>query len=428
MKSFIVVALFLCAAPALGQDQGRDSTLAVSMYSLIKEAQEHNPEIHAAAYQMDAAAAKVSATGVLDDPQLTYMREEMPGFRFREAMFSKIELMQTFRFPSKLSKETELAEIRAQHAHHEHEEKRREVLSRLKWAFAELWYIQQAAKLNEENEHLLMQFVQVARARYSVGEAMQQDVLKAQVELARIGNQMISLRQQERAAKAMLMAILNRNVSDTLGVAILPDEPGSIPSLDTLKFLALRSRPMLMHDSLSVVESNAMVSLARREFLPDLRLGLTYVTGPREGFTGWSITAGISLPFAPWTISRAGARKEEAEASVMRSSALYNASRNMVLSEITELFSKARSFQDQITTYRSVILPQAGQSLRASMIAYQTGTSDFLMLMDSYRTRVELKMESLMRRMEFEKTMAQLERAVGVDGIVIPNGLKGGQQ
>jgi outer membrane protein TolC len=65
-----------------------------------------------------------------------------------------------------------------------------------------------------------------------------------------------------------------------------------------------------------------------------------------------------------------------------------------------------------------VILPQAQQSLKASITAYQNGRTDFLMLFDAYRTLVELSMESLMVRMQFEQAVAELERQVGVPDIV----------
>ena len=116
----------------------------------------------------------------------------------------------------------------------------------------------------------------------------------------------------------MLAALLNRPSSDTLGIAVVPDEIDSLPTLDTLQYLALRFRPMLWHDSLSVEESGRMLSLAKKEFLPDFSLGLEYVTTPVSDFRGWSVRAGMSLPFAPWTLARANARVEEASVSITK--------------------------------------------------------------------------------------------------------------
>ncbi|HCV42435.1 MAG TPA: hypothetical protein DGH68_03055, partial [Bacteroidetes bacterium] len=256
MRFISTMALFL-VMPLLAH--GQEQRAALDLHLLIEEALVNNPETQATLHQVDAAHARIRQAGALDDPELTYMREEMPGFHWNEAYRQKFELMQTFRFPSKLSKETEIAEIDAEHSHHEYFEKELEIVTRLKSAYYELWFVQQSRALNQENNRLLKQFVSIARTKFGVGEASLQDVLKANVELAKLENQETVLQQQERSAKAMLIAILNRKPDDTLGVAVLADSAVVTLSLDTLQQLALRTRPMLLHDSLAVEESRAML-------------------------------------------------------------------------------------------------------------------------------------------------------------------------
>lgn len=413
MKFLVVILSFLSLSDSVyGQHQTLD------LHALIDEALENNPEIRATRHQVDAAHAKVGQAGTLDDPELTYMREEMPGFRWNQSEMQKIELMQMFRFPSKLSKETEIAEINAEHSHHNHHEKELEVIAKLKSTYYDLWFVQKSIDLNNENARLLQQFAMIAKTKFGVGDASLQEVLKANVELAKLENQGMVLRQQEQSSKSMLMAILNRQPDDTLGAAELPDTVVFEATLDSVWQNALRSRPMLLHDSLAVEEGRAMLSLAKREYLPDFKLGIQYVTAPMREFRGWSISAGITLPFAPWTLGKASARVEEATATISTSSATLNASRNMVMSNIKDLYFKAQSAKRQLDSYRMVILPQAKQSLKASMTAYQNGRTDFLMLIDAYRTLVELSMESFMVRMQFEQAVAELERQVGIPDFV----------
>src|SRR5712692_9999564 len=133
MKYCLMLILFVSVlSPAFGQE---DSVVipeseTLDLQFLISEALMNNQEIQAALYQMDVMGAKASQAGVLDDPELPFMREEMPGFRYNEAMYSRLELMQMFRFPTKLSTESELARIRAEHAHHDHLEKVNEIVSK----------------------------------------------------------------------------------------------------------------------------------------------------------------------------------------------------------------------------------------------------------------------------------------------------------
>ena len=96
----------------------------------------------------------------------------------------------------------------------------------------------------------------------------------------RVNNDLIALRQQELSAKVMLMAILNRSRKDTLGFAVIPEEVISPAPLDSLINFALMNRSMLKHDSLSIDENRTQLSLAKQEYIPDLRFSLERVTGP----------------------------------------------------------------------------------------------------------------------------------------------------
>ena len=209
---YILVAVFLLWRPHEVHSQSMPVVPGgkMDLRDLVAEALYNNPEINAAIHQMDVTRARVPQAGALDDPELEYMREEMPGFKWPDAMYSRLELTQMFRFPSKLSKQTELAQIEAEHAHHDHLEKMNEVLASLKSSYYELWFVQQSIQLTQENARLLRQFTDIAQTKYGVGQVSQQDVLKAYVEIAKIDNQLIDLRQRELSAKAMLMAILNR--------------------------------------------------------------------------------------------------------------------------------------------------------------------------------------------------------------------------
>ena len=412
MKSFSILFLLmagLCAIAQVNPEQRPPTPLA----ELVEEAQQNNPEIQAATHQMDVMEALVPQARSLDDPQLRYMREE-----WTDGTYSNLELMQTVRFPSKLSTQGKLAEIRAEHAHHDHLEKINEVIARLKSAYYELWFIQQNTVLDQENARLLRQFLASAKTRYVVGEVTQQDVLKAQVELTRVNNELITLRQQELSAKIMLMATLNRSPKDTLGFAMIPEEVVPPAPLDSLTNFTLVNRSMLKHDSLSVDEGRAGLSLAKQEYIPDLQFSLERATIPAAGFSGWRIRAGITIPFAPWTLGKANARVEEANAAIMRAEATYKASRNMVLATVSDLYYRAVAGTRQIAAYRNSILPQARQALNSSQVGYQTGKADFLMLIDSYRTLVDFTKEYFMTRMRFEQTVAELERAVGSHNIL----------
>jgi outer membrane protein TolC len=401
MTAYLCGLLVACIPlSALSGSGGPDTTRLVD---LVRESLANSPEIERVRAQMDVMGAKIASEASLPPPELTFMREGMPQFRYSDAMFSRVEIMQMVPFPGKLSTRREIAEIGADHAHHDHMEKEFEVLYRLKSAYAEVWYLQHAIGLARRTGDLLRQALAVVSVRYRAGSAGEEEVLKASLESARNDNLLISLRQRELSAKSMIMAILDRQDPDTIGIAEMPDSLALDVSLDTLTARAMEYRPMLLHDSLVVDEQRALLTQARQEYLPDLRIGVQYMTAPLTGFNGWTVTAGITLPFAPWTLGARAGRIDESEAGISSAAASLAASRSMVRSEIRQEYSRAVSDREQAGAYRSRILPRAEGALRAALAAYGSGKGDLLMVLDSCRTLRDLSMEDLMIRMDFAR-------------------------
>ncbi len=382
---------------------------------LVAEALMNNPDLQAARAQMDVMEARVPQARAFDDPQIRYMRED-----WSDGVYTNIELSQAVRFPTKLAAQGALAEIQAAHAHHDHLEKINEVVARLKKAFFELWFVQQNLVLLRDNERLLGQFSVIAQTRYRVGDAAQQDVLKADVEIRKLTNDKISFRQRESSTRAMIMALLNRQEKDTLGIAVIPEEISRLAPLDSLLQFAMENRSMLQHDSLSIDENRAALSLAKQEFLPDVNLSLERAFIPTTGFQGWRFRVGLTLPFAPWSLGKANGRVDEANAAIMRAEAAYSSSRAMVRSSVKDLYYKAESGRRQLDGYRGSILPRARQALEAGEATYRAGKGDFLVLIDSYRTLIDLTKDYFMARLSYEQTLADLEQTIGTHNILAP--------
>ncbi|MDP2208378.1 MAG: TolC family protein [Bacteroidota bacterium] len=380
---------------------------------LIDEALVNNLELESFAQIVNASEAKIPQMRSLDDPEITFRLMEMPGLKPNEAMYANLELMQMIRFPTKISTEVRMAELEARRAQQIYNEKSVEIIMKVKSAFYELWMAQRNLELNRENTELMKQFLQIATTRYSVGKISQQDVLRAQVEIAKLEKERLGFSDMEEAALAMLASLLNKNISDFNGVATAADTIYFDFDIKQIQDYALKYCSRLRSDSLMVEKDKEMHKLAKLEFLPDFKVGVEYVSSPVTGFRGWSLLAGISLPFSFWTLGKANARVEEASANILKSTAMYKNERNMLLSKVREYFAKSNSLKSQWDLYQNNIIPLAEQSLQVTQTNYQTGQTDFLMLLDAYRMLTMEKMEQIMTRMKFEQTLADLEREIG---------------
>ncbi|GJQ20629.1 MAG: hypothetical protein HBSIN02_09840 [Bacteroidia bacterium] len=404
---FLALLLFL---PSILEAQEEPEDLQF----MIIEALSRNPEITAELSKMSAAEARIPQAGALDDAQLRFMKKEIPGFSTQQAMSTSLEFMQMVRFPTKLGVQSRIASLQAEHAHHEHLETVVSVIRRLKSAWAALWFARTAIEINREEQDILENIAAVATTQYAVGNVPQSEVLRAGIEFARTKADAAQWSQREATASSVLRALLDRSPSAAIGeVSLPPLTPISVPLEDLLLF-ALQNRPRLVHDSLSVTETSLMVSKAKQEYLPDLSFSVEFMDFAVPPRSRWTVSAGITLPFMPWTLGKASARVEESQAELSRTEALFRASKNRVIAEIHDAYARQSAAYTLAYAYEAELVPRARQSFQTTLSEYQSGRSSYLTLMDSYKTYQNVRMAAAMARMEYAQALADLEFQTGV--------------
>ena len=156
--------------------------------SFIEEALVRNPQIKAARAGAESRAKRPSQEGSLPNPII--------GGRIKNVSFSKFTLgedprsdiqafiVQEIPFPGKLSLKEKIAEEEAQSRRWLTNAVSRRVITELKEAYYEWSFINESIAITERNKDLLKSFVKIAEVKYEVGMGIQQDVLKAQVEVS----------------------------------------------------------------------------------------------------------------------------------------------------------------------------------------------------------------------------------------------------
>jgi outer membrane protein, heavy metal efflux system len=386
------------------------------LQSLIDEALSQNPDIAAEYYKMEAAVQRIPQTGALDDPELVFKLMEIPGTRLNEAMYANVELMQMIPFPTKLSARRSIANLLSEHAHHDHMEKVVQIVSELKTALAMLSYAREASTITAENQQVLMKILNVSETAYTVGKSTQQEVLRTKIELAKLTTDQAGNLEQIATAENMVRRLLNRSGNVLVGRFDL-GTIGPLPPVSILISYAERNRPMLIHDSLNVVEKEMNVRLMKQEYIPDLKLSLEYVRLPMTMENKWSISAGITLPFSPWTLSKASSRVQEAEAEQHMLASMYISSKNMSQTEIRNKCAVITSLTTQIHQLKDSVIPMLTQSIELLLTDYSTGRTSYPMVLDGYRMYNDMRRELAMTTMKYHQTISSLEREIGVTDI-----------
>jgi cobalt-zinc-cadmium efflux system outer membrane protein len=392
---------------------------SLKLDEMINEAIQNNPQLRAARYRTDAAKTRIGQVTSWDAPQIGMEFFKVPVQSFPDPLRNNMEMdyyaQQMIPFPGKLSAKGSAAENYANMADQDYDALERQILRNLKSAYYGLYLVQHKIRINADNQDLLKSFVDIARKQYEVGMGMQPDILRAQTELSKLVNDGINLREEQKVDEAKINTILNRPADSTLGT--VPElEVHSPPwTFSQLRQIALESRPELKAVKYAIGMNKSELTLSRREYFPDLMARVMYKDMAHTNNDFWSLMIGISIPLAPWSSGAYTAKAEENELNVRKAEDEYAAMRNTVLFEVQDALVKVQTSANLESLYKTTVIPQAEQTLQSTIIAYQTGKTEFLTLIDAYRVLLESRLDYYTAVMNYMTSRAALEQAVGLN-------------
>jgi cobalt-zinc-cadmium efflux system outer membrane protein len=393
-----------------------DSTIVVD--SLVARAVRDNPDLRAARLRAQAGRARIAQAGAWDAPQVGVALFKTPVSSFPNPLLNGMEtdysLQQRFPFPGKLASAGEAAERDAAMLDEESLALERILVRDLKTALYDLSLVQRKIDITAENEDLVRRFVEIASKKYEVGTGQQPDILRAQTELSTLVTDGVNLEREKRIAEAKVNTLLDRSPDAPLG--IVPESDDTIPAwtAEELRAVALANRPELKAMEYGVEMRKAQLERARREYYPDLLVGVMYkdMIGTSDDF--WSTMFGVSIPVAPWANGKFSGREEESALNVRKAEEELRSVRNAVLLDVEEALVKVRADRSVVLLYRNATVPQAQQTLQSTIAAYETGRTEFLMLIDAYRVLLNARLGEDTAVRNYRTSLAELERAVGL--------------
>ena len=210
VKAIIFFSWALMLMPLCSSAQSEKPRLNVDQ--LVNEALQNNPEILAAKKRWEVYKERIPQAGALEDPMLGFGIINLPtSFSFhQEAMTMKeFSISQRFPFFGKRKLMGEMAGKEAEAVFTDIQGKIHQVIRDVKAAYYDLSHVYRSTQVTQRNKEILENFAKIAETRYSVGEGIQQDVLKAHVEVSKMVDDLIMLSQKKRALEAKLNALLN---------------------------------------------------------------------------------------------------------------------------------------------------------------------------------------------------------------------------
>ena len=407
-----IAAVFLAAAPTEALPQAGDGSLPLP--AMLDRALQANPEILAAGARIRAAAARPDQAGSLPDPMITGV--------FRNVSFSDItigdEMMsgaglrvsQSLPFKGKRDLRTAAASTGIDVAAAQLDVIQRRVVREVTDAYFELAYLTQAVAVVEDTRDYLISLEQTAQARYAVGEGIQQDVLKAQVEISVLMNRLITLEQQHGSVETRLNRMLDQPVTTPLSSPRLPQPPAWNLDLQQIETEAITASALVRERARQVEQTRASLQLAARDTKPD------WVVGGGWMYRGelpdvWEVNVGLTLPI--YKGSKQERAIEEAEARVQARQIDHRDSTGVVAAAVREHYLHADRAARLVRLYSEATIPQATLSLESAIAGYEVGRVDFLTVLDNVVTLLTYRLEHLRQSTDYLQAIAAIEEHLG---------------
>jgi outer membrane protein TolC len=252
--------------------------------------------------------------------------------------------------------------------------------------------------------------------KYNAGEALRNELLRAQIEVAKAENAVLEAGKQISLDAAQLNILLGRDARAPLvPTDELTYEPQELDP-DHLVAQAIAQRPDLKVREVALQAQQERVRLALRDVLENPTVS---AIGTRErGETGTEQVLGMAVrwPLPFWNRNQGTIR--EARAELKKRTVEQEALTRQVGFEVISAVAEARLAQRQVTVLRAAV-EQANELMRVATLQYGEGDINFVTYLEHLAAVRETKVNFVQALANYRTQLALVKQAVAAT--VIPS-------
>jgi len=323
-----------------------------------------------------------------------------------------LTVTEQFPYPGKLKLRGQIASKEADVAQADYDAIQRRVAVGVKTAYYEYFYYDRAIQTTTRNKELLEKLSKISEAQYRVGKAMQQDVLRSQIEISLLLEKLTILEQQRATAQARINVFLVRSPESPLPPAADVAPATITRTLDELYALAAANDITVLRNDKMVERGQLSVALAEKEYRPDI--GVSYMYQQRSANPDMNgVTVSVNIPIFYKTKQRQGVA--EASEDLLSAEKMRDNRLNEVRFELKQNYLAAKASERLLILYSKGVVPQSSLALESSMASYQVGTVDFLSLLANFTTLLNYEIDYYRQLADYQTAVAQIEVLTGTD-------------
>lgn len=416
-----LTALLWAGMPVLragaGVEVGVGTTASDQLQESLRLAMEHNEELAAAEAQLRATMERERQSGVLPDPMLSLQYYLEPVQTRTGPQEAALGISQMLPWPGKLALREQEARVNTALARSRYLVLRQKIAARVKAAHVEYGFNAKAQQIAGQNLALFKYMEQVAATRYAGGEASYGDILKIQIETAKLEDRIATLTEQAVPLRIKLNNLLGLDArAEREPPAALP-EPVLLAQPPDLARLAIDNNPDLQGAEEAVKLAGVSLELARRDFYPDFTVSL------RTIFTGDSasnppdngkdpVIGGVNLNVPIFRERRNAALAEKNALLLAGRKHKQQLLRNLT-NDLEEQLFQYKESRRRRRLYAQTLIPKARQGMEVMLQAFQAGQVSSMEPITVQRDLLELELAENRARADQALAVARLEELAG---------------
>ncbi|WP_342806507.1 TolC family protein [Alteromonas sp. M12] len=441
LTQILIAGAFMFALPA-AQANLEAAERQLTLHDAVQLAIDNDPWQSGNQLKRQALESQSYAADTLPDPVLSMGLLNLPtnGFAFDQEAMTQLKVGIAQQFPrgdSRGIRKRQLQQLAAKHPFLAQDRS-----AQIAVTVSQLWLdgygAQQSIQLLKQESRLFEQLAQTVESQYASGQkrTRQEDVIRANLELARLQDRLTQLQSDKETATAALyqwianehfdqsnvsafdfalnQAVSNQAETNQAETAMFPamTEFVSAP-FDRQRYGQLLGKhPAVLAVQQTILAGQVGVELAQQKYQPQWGVNASYAMRADDQ-AGQSradfFSVGVSVDLPLFTHQRQDkavqAAKYQAESLKTEKRLLL---RNM-LAQLESLLSQRQRLADRLANYDTSILPQMHEQAEAELTAYTSNNGDFGEVMRARIAELNSRLERILIATKKQKVNAHLQ-------------------
>ncbi len=404
-KLFSVSVFVLSVLPA--------TVLALDLKQAEQLAVQADPSIERFRATSRSFSEESFADDTLPDPKLRFGASNVPVDTFaldQENMTQlKLGIQQSFPAGDTLEIKSRQSKFLSSSALALADDVELKILRDVRETYLNLYYETAAHQIILETKKLFSDLVTITESIYAAGRASQQDVVLANLELARLDDRITKIQAREEGFRATLAQWIGEPAWNSISIEF-PQLPPLVENVDLNQVIP--QHPLIRAESARVEASKQMIEMSKQEYKPGFSATVDY--GYRSGTSANGadrpdlLTAMISMDIPLFTENR---QDKKVSANVLKTAAARH-SKDDKLRRLKQYYEKNKYLWQRLgereRLYQDSLLVSAKNNTATALTAYQSGVSEFNTLMRAEITALDVRLEDLRIRVDRAAAQARL--------------------